>query len=304
MLRPYSVRFIAWLRGLRSLTTHNVCHGMTSLDEQSYFRRYAARNYSGLGEIVDLGCWLGSTTIPLAQGLRNNLNVSMKQKRIHAYDLFIWEDWMNPYKDGCRRQYSRGESFLEEYKARTDNFSDLIQIYAGDLQQIGWLGKPIEFLLVDAMKSWELAESVVKQFYPHLVPEQSLLLHQDFKHYYTSWIHLIQYRLREYFTFELDVLNSSSVVFRLQKPVDCDLTWLADLKSCSNNDIEEAFDYSLSLTRGKSASIAAAKVMCFVHLNRLGEARRALGDSIRHGFSQESELAVCKKILADREAQI
>jgi len=274
---------------------------MTSTEEQIYFRRYARDMYSGVGEIVDLGCWLGSTTIPLAQGLCKNISVSTKGKRIHAYDLFVWEEWMNPFLDGCRKQYRPGDTFLDEYKTRTHKYSDMIKIYPGDLQQIGWIGKPIEFLLVDAMKSWKTAQCVVEHFYPSLLPEKSLLLHQDFKHYYTSWIHLIQYRLRDYFTFEKDIPYSGSVVFRLKKRVDCDLKWCADLKSFSIDEVDAAFDYSMSLIGSKSSNIAAAKIMFFVHLNRLTEAKQVLDNFIQQGFPQESELAICKEILATKE---
>jgi hypothetical protein len=304
-LLPFSSRFISWLRSLRRPTTRDVFHGMTTSEEQTYFRRYAEDDYSGSGEIVDLGCWLGSTTIPLAQGLRKNLNISTVRKRIHAYDLFVWYKWMDPYMYGCRQQYSPGDSYLQEYRARTKNYSDLIKIYPGDLQHIGWIGEPIEFLLVDAMKSWDTAAYIVENCYPHLLPGKSVLLHQDFKDYYTSWIHLIQYRLREYFTFEMDIPNSGSVVFRLNKQVDCDLKWLADLKSFSDHEVDEAFDYSMSLVGGKSSNIAAAKVMYFVHLNRIDEARRVLGDFMQRGFGQDSDnLAICESVLAEKETQI
>jgi hypothetical protein len=298
---PFSTHVIRLVRGLRRTTTNKVHHGMTSINEQNYFRRYAQDMYSGAGEIVDLGCWLGSTTIPLAQGLRRNFNISTKGKHIHAYDLFVWEEYMNSLMDGCRKKYSPGDNFLDEYKSRIRNYSDLIKIYPGDLQQIGWIGKPIEFLLVDAMKSWKTAQYVVEHFYPSLLPEKSLLLHQDFKHYYTSWIHLIQYRLRDYFKFEMDIPKSSSVVFRLKKRVDCDLKWCADLKSFSVDEVDEAFNYSISLVGGKPSNIAAAKVMYFVHLNRIAEAKRVLDDFIQEGFSEKSELGVCKKILATTE---
>lgn len=295
---PYSTHLVRLARSLGRPTNPTV-HGMTSTKEQNYFRRYAQDIYSGVGEIVDLGCWLGSTTIPLAQGLRKNLNTSTKVKRIHAYDLFVWEEWMNPFMEGCRKKYSPGDNFLDEYRARTRKYSDLIEIYPGDVQQIGWIGKPIEFLLVDVMKSWKTAQYVVEQFYPSLVPERSLLLHQDFKHYYTSWIHLVQYRLRDYFTFESDIPNSGSVVFRVKKRVDCDFKWCADLsKSFSSREVDEAFDYSMSLIGGKPSNIAAAKVMYFVHLDRITEAKRLLDNFIQQGFSENSELAVCKKILA------
>ena len=43
--------------------------GMTSMEEQLFLEDYAQNEYSGKGEIVELGCWLGSSTISLARGL-------------------------------------------------------------------------------------------------------------------------------------------------------------------------------------------------------------------------------------------
>jgi hypothetical protein len=68
------------------------------------------------------------------------------------------------------------ESFLEEYKFRTRRYSKLITIYPSDLQQIGWSGKPIEFLLVDAMKSWNPGGSL------------SLSLRFSIAHFHVTWL--------------------------------------------------------------------------------------------------------------------
>jgi hypothetical protein len=76
-----------------------------------------------------------------------------------CYDLFLWEKWIDLHMAGWRKTCTPGESFLGEYKAIRRKYSSLIKIYVGDLHQLGWIGKPIEFLLVDAMKSQELAES-------------------------------------------------------------------------------------------------------------------------------------------------
>jgi hypothetical protein len=64
--------------------------GMTSRQEQQWLRMYAAKRYRAVGAIVDLGCFLGATTIALAEGLQ--LNRKAKSKQIHAYDLFIWNE--------------------------------------------------------------------------------------------------------------------------------------------------------------------------------------------------------------------
>ncbi len=291
---PFAERLV-WR--VRRLLPNGLVFGMTSKEEQKYFRHYAQALFTGSGEMVDLGCWLGSTTIPLAKGLVRNPRGAGRQ--IHAYDLFTWQKWMDPFLPGCAREYRVGESFLEEFHGRTHAYADRIKVYPGDLQQIGWNGAPIEFLLVDAMKSWELAASVVQHFFPKLIPGCGVLVHQDFKHYYTSWVHLIQHRLRDYFAFDTDVPDSGSAAFRVMKPLDLDLGWVADLRNFSDREIDAAFAWSLSLVGAPSApNIAAAKVMHFIHLDRPADAQRTLDDFTRQGFSMDSDLGVCWQLLA------
>jgi hypothetical protein len=296
---PFAERLL-WR--VRRLLPNALVFGMTCKEEQKYFRHYARTLYTGAGEIVDLGCWLGSTTIPLAQGLRRNPRGT--GRHIHAYDLFVWQKWMDPFLPGCARNYRVGESFLDEFHARTRAYADRIKAHPGDLRRLGWNGGPIEFLLVDAMKNWELAAFVVAHFFPNLTPGSGLVVQQDFKHYYTSWVHPIQYRLRDYFSFKTDVPDSGSAAFRLRRPLDLDLGWLADLKGLPDQEIDEAFAWSLSLVEAPSRpNIAAAKVMHFIHLDRLADAKRALEGFIRQGFSLDSDLRICEKILAARMAR-
>lgn len=299
-----SSRVVSSLRKLRSNTLrklrNDALHGMTSREEQTYFRTYVQKYYSGEGEIVDLGCWLGSTTVPLAEGLRRSRNRRVIGKRVHAYDLFTWEEWMDPYMGGCARYYSPGESFLEEYESRTRSYSELIAIYPGDLQQIGWSGRPIEVLLVDAMKSWELAESIVQIFYRSLLPQRSILIHQDFKHYYCSWIHLIQFKLKDYFILEQDIRNSSTVVFRLKKQIDCDLRWLKNLRSLGDQEVSDGFEYAMSLVSEKSEGVAAAYVMYFIHLDMIDKAKYIFNKFVQRGFPVQHDLKIVQNILATR----
>src|SRR5262245_39335818 len=123
------------------------CHGMTAATEQAYFQWYAKHLYTGIGDIVDLGCWLGSTTIPLAMGLTENVNSKASLGYIHAYDNFIWADYMNAGVVGTplEGRYRTGESFLEAFDERTAPWKDRIKAHPGDLRQIGWDGGKIEF---------------------------------------------------------------------------------------------------------------------------------------------------------------
>jgi len=222
--------------------------GMTSIEEQTFLEEYARNEYSGKGEIVELGCWLGSASISLAKGLTANSHITEKSQRIHAYDSFIWVCSMELAVIGSSLEgkYENGDSFFDEYSERIRSWSQFIQVYPGDLTEIGWDQGAIEFLFIDAMKSWSLAASIVKDFFPQLVPDISLVVHQDFAHHYTSWIHLIIYRLREYFSpVEISWLYPSKA-FRYIKPISNEvLQNSCAFDTFSKAEVEAAFDYSL-----------------------------------------------------------
>jgi len=263
--------------------------GMTSLDEQAFFEEYARSIYTGAGEIVDLGCWLGSTTIPLARGLSANPSAQASRKKIHAFDIFRWEAWMDDWVRGTNLEarYKPAESFLDEFKKRIAPWADQIQVYAGDLCRTGWNGGDIEFLLIDTMKSWELANTIVSTFYPQLIPKKSYILHQDFAHYYTSWIHLIQYRLRNYFRFVYAVPNSGSFVFEYVRQMPDEIFRVSySPSSFSEQEIDDAFDYSIGLVSDPpiQAAIASAKVMLFIHVGDRPRAKLELEKYLSRRF--------------------
>lgn len=260
--------------------------GMTSLEEQVFLEDYARNEYSGRGEIVELGCWFGSSTISLAMGLEDNSSITNKKQRIHAYDIFVWSPDSNMQQSvngtALEGKYQDGDSFLDEYRQRISPWNDLVQVYPGDLTELGWHQPPIEFLFIDAMKSWELANSILKNFFPCLVPKVSLVLHQDFAHFYTSWIHLIMYRLRDYLVPIKHSFIYSSRVFRYTQEIPQDLLQ-ADYSfdTFSREEVEAAFDYSMAITPQKmQPNIMAAKVMYFIHVGEFAQARLEFSKSI------------------------
>ena len=119
--------------------------------EKEYLYTFAVNEYAGQGAIVDLGCWLGSSTIALASGLREHPDRQLRSALVHAYDLFIWDGWMNDVSvvrqtplDG---KYRPGDSFLEECRELTEPWRDNIRFYPGDLSSIGRSNGPISSCL-------------------------------------------------------------------------------------------------------------------------------------------------------------
>ncbi|MGB0561652.1 MAG: glycosyltransferase, partial [Spirulinaceae cyanobacterium] len=253
--------------------------GMTSMEEQKFLEAYARDDYSGTGDIVELGCWLGSSTISLAMGLEQNSQVTSKKQCIHAYDLFIWYSQAgmddNVLGTSLENKYRDGESFLEEYLKRIQLWQELICVHPGDLTTMGCPHDKIEFLFIDAMKSWELANVIQHNFFPHLIAGCSIVLHQDFAHWYTTWIHLLMYRLRDHLTPIKHPFMYSSQAFSLLKPIPTDLLEPNyGFEDFSVSEIEQAFDYSLSFTHPKiQSNILAAKVQCFIEIGNIDRAR-------------------------------
>ena len=257
-------------------------YSMLSDLEREYLRTFARKEYTGLGGIVDLGCWLGSSTIALASGLREHPDLQLRSALVHAYDLFIWDGWMNEVSavrgtplDG---KYKPGDSFLEACRELTEPWKDNIRFYPGDLSRIGWSGGPIEFLFVDAMKSWPLANSIIHDFYPSLIPGISTIVQQDFGNFYVYWIHLITHRLREYFQPIYDIPCSESLCFKYVKQMPESLLQTEyDLSSFSNHEIDAAFEYAKGLVaEEKRTFIAAAELRCYLEKSDRGRVDRAL----------------------------
>lgn len=275
--------------------------GMTTKTEQDYFAGYGEKIYSGRGEIVDLGCWFGSTTIPLIEGLLKNPAFLNSNKKVYAYDLFIWYDWMNPSVTGTNLvgKYKAGDSFLEEFKSRTARYASYIEICGGDLTQIGWSGQKIEFLLIDAMKSWELSNAILKYFFISLVPNVSYILQQDFANYFVSWIHLLQWKFRDYFELVEEVPKSSSVVFKYTKEIPRDLlSKNYSFESFDEKEVDEAYSYWINLiSPEKLPNVAAAKAMFYLHQKKTAEAKKVFENLLRQGVPRQKEMLMVGELI-------
>jgi hypothetical protein len=250
--------------------------GMTGTAEQAYYAECAKGLRDSPGAIVDLGCWMGSTCVSLARGLGDS--GEKRAGMIYAFDRFIWEDWMNYQSEQVSCDYVAGESFLPEARRRTREFRDRITLVQADLTQYEWRQGEIKLLLVDAMKSPELARAIACAFYPSL-RVGAILIHQDFKHFYTSWIHILQHRMRPLFRFVRNVPVGGTVAFEALEPVSGAVVERAtDFGRVEDAEADAAFEYSLGLVGDTGrAAVAAAHVMHFVHRAQPEQARARVG---------------------------
>lgn len=280
-------------------TADNV--GMISPAEKAFYAESAARYFGREGAIVDLGCWLGATSIALARGLQDHGSKGeQRPERVVGFDRFEWESWMPAHIPYCL--YQPGDSFLPEArKLVREHAGAEVELIQADLGQYQWEGGSIKILLVDAMKNEDLARQIARNFFPKLLPG-GLLIHQDFKHYYTSWIHLLQYHLRSYFQFYRSI-PAGTVAFKVARPIPQEAVDQATEFAAANDDeADAAFRYSLHLVGPEEmANIAAAHVMHYVHQQRKDKASSLLENFRPLGILDQGEFPKALDLLGKLE---
>jgi hypothetical protein len=291
----------AALSVLRNGVPENDYPAMITAAEAEFFRKCTREIMPGGGAIVDLGCWMGSTAIALAHGLRERPGfASPNGEKVIAYDQFIWLTYM----DGLPTYgiYDHGDCFLPEARRLALNHGGgLVELHQVDLGAFEWDQRPIALLLVDAMKDPVLARQIMRTFYPCLLPN-AVLIHQDFKHYYTSWIHVLQYRLRSHFRFLHNVPGGGTVAYELVRPLTADeLSSALGFEDASDDEVEEAFRHSIGLLEhDQIANVAAAHIMHFIHQGRDERARETLAHYRAQGLADEGDISTVLRVLDSR----
>jgi hypothetical protein len=110
--------WIGWAESLdrvcRGYTRPAGAYAMTTDAELCFLENYARYSYTGQGRIIDLGCWLGATSLCLARGLADNAQ-HRQPHPIEAIDRFIWESWMDPIAQASRAEESHPRALPEPY---------------------------------------------------------------------------------------------------------------------------------------------------------------------------------------------
>ena len=189
----------------------------------------ARDHYNGSGAIIDLGPLLGASTFCLSRGLEDNpyVTASQKQQAIYSFDLFR----LGGYNNFVERFAVHNETgnLLPTFLEVTRDYHDYINIHQGDFLSWTWGGGPIEILFVDLAKTWDLNDHVIKTMFPCLLPDQSVLIQQDYVHFNEYWVHITMEWFRDYFEF-CGVLRGATAYYRCIKALP-EATCQVDLKA-------------------------------------------------------------------------
>ncbi|MDX2016864.1 MAG: hypothetical protein SFY95_04390 [Planctomycetota bacterium] len=190
---------------------------MLSEHEVHYLHWVGAQAYRGAGRVVDLGPWLGGSTVALGTGLTSNPRWTGK---LLSYDMFVMDEGS---ARAAKSPRVAGESFLVEYLANTGFLGDRLVARPGRLPEFASLTQQrelypeqdaIEVLFVDLCKVWGVHNTVLSAFGRHLVPG-GLLIQQDFK-WDCYWLPIHMWQLRSTFEPVADIPGSATVTFELR----------------------------------------------------------------------------------------
>lgn len=236
---------------------------MISAEERRYLHWLGREFWTARGEVVEIGPWLGGSTYSLATGMAAHR--SKAHRRLHVFDSFIWLPFMShraplPLKPGDNFQ-TFFERNLEPYREllvvncktlpddRSTGGSLAVLADRKDVAEsdrLRWNDGPIEILFIDGAKSQGGLLYLLKETAASLVPRQSLMVCQDYKHRGS-------YKLPAF----VELLSDH---FRLVHLLDQNTVSSACIRPTDPNQIHKLADYeSLSPARGAAVLESAAR---------------------------------------------
>ncbi len=157
--------------------------GMVTAEERRYYR-WLGRFHAGVGEAVELGCWLGCSTLDILGGLLANPRFA--GRRLHVFDGFVWDAYMGSWYDGTPPAV--GASFRPLFDLHTAHVASHLEVEAcailpssatEGLPPLYWRGGLIELCWVDCGKTREVNEAWFAVLSPHFLPDRTLIVMQD-----------------------------------------------------------------------------------------------------------------------------
>lgn len=253
-------------------------HSFITLDERQLYGRLASL-YRGLGVIVDAGCFAGSSTTAICEGLPST--AAYKERPVLALDRFVIDDhYIAAHFASAGVDLRMGESFLPVFMDTVAPFIEMIEVRAGDVFSIGRITAPIELLFIDIAKNPSINSFAIARWIPNLIPEISTLCHQDFFAPSQPWIAVSMGMMMDHFDLVRDQAGESAA-FKMTSPLTADVVQLAARSDCRSTEGLYALDRMIELMGpDRSASLRIMRAHILRHLGKLGEARHIIGELV------------------------
>jgi hypothetical protein len=189
-------------------------------EEELRMLSFLARNLATDGDILDLGCFVGGSTLALAHGVRSS---DRPDRQIHSFDLFQLNEALK-----YRFLYARGLPLfpgtdgLPLFEILTSSFSDIVTAHPGNVLETltpesPQLDRPVALLFLDLCKSTSITDHITRTVFPRLRPG-TWIVQQDFIYEFTPWAIYPFWVLQPYVKLA-GYASSYSAIFQVVEPI-------------------------------------------------------------------------------------
>jgi hypothetical protein len=194
--------------------------GMIADTDCEYLYWLTSRGYIGIGAVVELGPWLGRSTMHLAAGLRD----AGHDNDLHCFDRFVWDEAQAAKATAKKHDLplKPGDDFRPYFEQNIRPIYPKVRVYKQDLNDAVWDGAPIEILFLDAPKRLPEISATLATFGPALIPGLSVIAMQDYLHFPSYALAAVMSRLSDHLQV-IHVTGGSTVTMSVQKPLDVGL---------------------------------------------------------------------------------
>ncbi|MGF1631577.1 MAG: class I SAM-dependent methyltransferase [Kiloniellaceae bacterium] len=186
--------------------------GMISPSEGRYLF-WVTSNLEGAGCAVEVGSWLGRSSVHIAAGLA----ASGRPTPLHCFDGFTWAP--NDVSKSTL-PLRPGDDFQHYFLQNTAAFGDRITAHKTKIAQIQWSGEPVELLFLDAPKRQAEIARCLEVFGPALIPGTSVIAIQDYLYFPAYALAVCMHILSRQMELIHVVLDGSTVAFRVTAEID------------------------------------------------------------------------------------
>lgn len=181
----------------------------TPAERMAYYE--LARQLAVLGEVVELGTWLGAATCYIAAGVRDS---RVPGRVVQSYDRFEWRPAHEMKAGGPINQ-----SMMAEVESNLGPLGAHVALRRGEILQAAWSGAPIGLLVADGPKRVREIAYTLATFGTHL-PAGACMAWQDFAYFPAYDIPACLARLEATgkIEFAQAVFPGTTVVFRVLQP--------------------------------------------------------------------------------------
>ncbi len=246
--------------------------GQISNGESRYLYWLISQAYMGLGAVVELGTWLGCSTVHLAAGLRD----SGVGRKLHSYDLFVWGGDADNRKSGL--ELEKGADFMPWFLKNIEPLREWIEVQKGSFSRIDWSPEErVEILFLDGPKTEPVIRDSLRIFGPALIPGESMLVFQDYQHPPSYDIPLAVHRLGRKLQLRHAIESGGTVSFALQEPIEPEDVAPGQLGAAgwTVGQAREAWEQILGALQ-EGPVLERLRSACALHLCDLGEVEAAL----------------------------